>query len=81
MKKIKLLIFIVAYNAEKTIQSVINRIPKKLSLIYDLEVLIIDDCSKDYTFKICKEILKSKKSYFKLNITYSTCYYFYTRDV
>ena len=56
MKKIKLLIFIVAYNAEKTIQSVINRIPKKLSLIYDLEVLIIDDCSKDYTFKICKEI-------------------------
>jgi len=71
MKKIKLLIFIVAYNAEKTIQSVINRIPKKLSLIYDLEVLIIDDCSKDYTFKICKEISKSQKSYFKLNILYN----------
>ena len=71
MKKIKLLIFIVAYNAEKTIQSVINRIPKKLSLIYDIEVLIIDDCSKDHTFKICKEILKSKKSYFKLNILYN----------
>jgi len=72
MKKIKLLIFIVAYNAEKTIQSVINRIPKKLSLIYDIEVLIIDDCSKDHTFKICKEILKSKKSYFKLNILYNS---------
>jgi|TARA_B100000745_G_scaffold300144_1_gene252958 glycosyltransferase involved in cell wall biosynthesis len=70
-KKTKLLIFVVAYNAEKTIESVINRIPKKLSLIYDIEVLIIDDCSKDHTFKICKEILKSKKSYFKLNILYN----------
>ena len=70
-KKSKVLIFVLAYNAEKTIQSVINRIPKKLSLIYDLEVLIIDDCSKDYTFKICKEISKSQKSYFKLNILYN----------
>ena len=70
-KKTKLLIFVVAYNAEKTIESVINRIPKKLSLIYDIEVLIIDDCSKDHTFKICKEIFKSKKSYFKLNILYN----------
>ena len=30
MKKEKLLIFIVAYNHEKTIENVVNRIPKKL---------------------------------------------------
>ena len=71
MKKTKLLIFIVAYNAEKTIQSVINRIPKKLSKVYSLEVLIIDDCSKDRTFEISKKIKKNKKLGFKLNILYN----------
>ena len=56
MKK-KLLIFVVAYNAEKTIQSVISRIPKKNLLNkYNLEILIIDDASKDKTFQISKEI-------------------------
>jgi len=71
MKKTKLLIFIVAYNAEKTIRNVINRIPKKLSKIYSLEVLIIDDCSKDRTFEISKKIKTNKKLGFKLNILYN----------
>ena len=56
MKKYKLLIFIVAYNHEKTIESVINRIPKKLLKLYDLEILIIDDASSDKTFEISKKI-------------------------
>ena len=42
-KKTKLLIFIVAYNAEKTIESVIKRIPKSLFNKFNLEVIIIDD--------------------------------------
>ncbi|HEV3148963.1 MAG TPA: glycosyltransferase family 2 protein, partial [Chthoniobacterales bacterium] len=45
----RLLIFIVAYNAETTIQKVLSRIPASLHS-QDVEVLIIDDSSKDGTF-------------------------------
>jgi len=45
----RVLIFIVAYNAEKTIDSVLDRIPDSLRTS-DVEVLIIDDSSKDATF-------------------------------
>ncbi len=45
----RVLIFIVAYNAEKTIESVLDRIPEELRC-GDVEVLIIDDFSKDETF-------------------------------
>ena len=61
MKKSKLLIFIVAYNHEKTIESVIKRIPKKLTNLYDLEILIIDDASSDKTFEISKKIQRNQK--------------------
>ena len=61
MKKYKLLIFIVAYNHEKTIESVINRIPRKLKNLYDLEILIIDDASNDKTFEISKKIQRNPK--------------------
>jgi glycosyltransferase involved in cell wall biosynthesis len=50
IEKPRLLIFIVAYNAEKTITSVVHRIPASLSRSYDVEVLIIDDASADATF-------------------------------
>jgi len=46
----RILIFIVAYNAEKTIHSVLDRIPAELRT-RDVEVLIIDDSSKDATFQ------------------------------
>lgn len=49
-RKGRLLIFIVAYNAEKTIESVLQRIPAELASVYDVEVLIIDDSSQDETF-------------------------------
>jgi glycosyltransferase involved in cell wall biosynthesis len=45
----RVLIFIVAYNAEKTIGNVLNRIPAELRRD-GIEVLIIDDSSKDNTF-------------------------------
>jgi len=45
----RVLIFIVAYNAETTIEKVLSRIPGSLRSD-DVEVLIIDDSSKDKTF-------------------------------
>ena len=45
----RLLILIVAYNAETTIEKVLKRIPASLHSM-DVEVLIIDDSSKDGTF-------------------------------
>jgi glycosyltransferase involved in cell wall biosynthesis len=46
----RLLIFIVAYNAQLTIESVLARIPVELIRDYLVEVLIIDDSSQDETF-------------------------------
>ena len=45
----RLLIFIVAYNAATTIEKVLGRIPRALQSP-DVEILIIDDSSKDDTF-------------------------------
>jgi glycosyltransferase involved in cell wall biosynthesis/2-polyprenyl-3-methyl-5-hydroxy-6-metoxy-1,4-benzoquinol methylase len=46
----RLLVFVVAYNAENTIESVLTRVPPALASDYDVEVLIIDDSSADATF-------------------------------
>ncbi len=46
----RLLIFIVAYNAEMTLASVLDRIPSCLWL-GNVEVLVIDDASSDATFE------------------------------
>jgi len=53
MLKTKVLIFIVSYNAERTIRDVLDRIPSSLlnDEQFDFEVLIIDDCSIDSTFE------------------------------
>ena len=50
----RLLVFIVAFNAEKTIESVITRIPLD-RLPYETEILIIDDQSADRTFARARE--------------------------
>jgi len=46
----RVLIFIVAYNAETTIEKVLSRIPASLHQ-REVEVLIIDDSSRDETFR------------------------------
>ena len=45
----RLLIFIVAYNAETTLSATLARIPASLQS-EDVEILVIDDSSKDHTF-------------------------------
>jgi glycosyltransferase involved in cell wall biosynthesis len=65
MIQAKVLIFIVAYNAEKTIQNVLDRINLNNSL-YDIEILVIDDASDDKTFE---EIKKISKNFTKFKLT------------
>ena len=47
----KILIFIVAYNAESTLSWVLDRIPRDL-LTPENEILVIDDSSKDKTYEV-----------------------------
>ena len=46
----RLLLLIVAYNAESTLCHVLDRIPAEVLATYDCEVLVIDDASTDETF-------------------------------
>ena len=55
MARTKVLIFVVAYNAERTIREVIRRIPADLAGC-DTEILIVDDCSTDRTFDRAREL-------------------------
>ncbi len=51
-KKPRVLVFVVAYNAERTLESVLARIPPRLAEDYDVEILAIDDASRDRTFEV-----------------------------
>jgi glycosyltransferase involved in cell wall biosynthesis len=63
----KILIFIVAYNAEKTIESVLKRIPAQMQQ-YDTEVLIIDDASSDGTWECAEKFRRGGEFPFKLTV-------------
>jgi glycosyltransferase involved in cell wall biosynthesis len=47
----RLLIFIVAYNADKTLENLLDRIPESVWR-HDTRVLVIDDASQDETFEV-----------------------------
>lgn len=61
----RLLIFIVAYNAETTIANVLSRIPAAV-FAYDYEILIVDDQSADRTFE---QVEAHRQSHRELNLT------------
>jgi glycosyltransferase involved in cell wall biosynthesis len=67
MKK-KLLILIVAFNHEKFIHKVLDRINENLTNIYDVEILINDDSSSDETVKVAKEYIENSNKEFKYTI-------------
>jgi glycosyltransferase involved in cell wall biosynthesis len=51
----RLLVFVIAYYAEATLRSVLERIPRAVFDRYRCEILVVDDASEDRTFAIGKE--------------------------
>ena len=51
----KLVVVIPAYNEEKNIGNVIKTIPRQISKIDDVKVLVMDDCSTDKTIEVSKK--------------------------
>jgi hypothetical protein len=71
MAKSRCLIFIVAYQAESTIADVVNRIPVELSERYEIDVLIIDDSSRDKTFENSYALSKQSPLPFRIHVLFN----------
>jgi len=67
----RLLVLIVAYHAEGTIQPTLARIPASLLETYDVEVLVIDDSSTDSTFEQSDAVRRSKTLPFPLTVLFN----------
>jgi glycosyltransferase involved in cell wall biosynthesis len=67
----RLLVFIVAYEAERTIKQVLCRIPLALSDEFDVEILIIDDGSHDGTFAAGLDAGRTAALPFELTVLYN----------
>ena len=55
-------IVIPAYNEESSIESLITRVLNANFFDLDLEIIVIDDCSNDSTFKIVSELVSQNPS-------------------
>jgi len=66
--KPRLLILIVAYNAEKKIGAVLARVPHQLAEEYDVDVLVLDDSSQDRTFEKSREAQRARAIPFALHV-------------
>jgi len=62
----KIALFIVAYNAEKHLDSLIERIPEEVRPLF-AEIFIIDDSSTDLTYEVARKI-KDKYNNCNINI-------------
>jgi glycosyltransferase involved in cell wall biosynthesis len=69
--KPRVLVFIVAYNAEKTIRKVVFRIPAGLLDTYEVDVLIIDDSSRDATFEKGHSIVNDPDLPFPITVLFN----------
>lgn len=70
-RRLRLLILIVAYNAETTISQVLGRVPPQLSEDYDVEVLVLDDSSQDRTFEKSRDVQNSGSLPFPLHVLFN----------
>ena len=66
MIKEKILIFIPAYNVEKKITKVLNKIPKIVFNKYNTKVLVIEDNSNDKTLSVIKKVIKKRGDKIKI---------------
>lgn len=64
----RLLILVVAYEAEATIARVLARVPADLAKICDAEILIIDDASRDGTFAAAQAVRAAGSLPFPLRV-------------
>lgn len=69
--KQRLLVFIVAYNAQKTIRDVVTRVPASLVSKYDVEILIIDDASSDATFEVSHRFSREYEGPFPIRVLFN----------
>jgi glycosyltransferase involved in cell wall biosynthesis len=67
----RVLIFVVAYHAETTITNVVQRVPSELLKEYDIDVLIIDDSSRDKTFERSHELTKRPDIPFNIRVLFN----------
>lgn len=70
-RKPRLLIFIVAYFAERTIAGVLRRIPAAILDAYDVEVLVIDDASRDQTFEVAHQHSRLVETPFRITVLHN----------
>ena len=66
MIKEKILIFIPAYNVEKKITKVLNKIPKIVFNKYNIKIIVIEDNSNDKTLSVIKKVIKNKGDKIKI---------------
>lgn len=71
MVKPRLLILVVAYNAEKQIEDVLARVPRELSDRCDTEILVLDDSSADATFDVSTRIQQSGRIPFPVHVLFN----------
>jgi glycosyltransferase involved in cell wall biosynthesis/SAM-dependent methyltransferase len=71
VKQPRLLIFVVAYHAQTTIENVIDRIPRALSNDFAVEILIIDDGSADQTFAVSHGLKDLSPERFEITVLYN----------
>jgi len=69
--KSRCLIFIVAYQAETTIANVVTRIPASLADRFEIDILIIDDSSKDKTFENSYQLSRHSPVPFKIHALFN----------
>jgi len=65
MDKIKVSIVIPVYNSEDSIGALVDRLDESLSTDYNLEVVLVNDCSKDNSEAVCTDVVQKHKGIVK----------------